>query len=63
MSANSPDHIQSGASKSNGFEQEHAKGLTDEQKKTILDDYAAAMRGEVVDARTALYKIRAAHGF
>lgn len=45
------------------LEQEQAEKLTEEQKKMILDDYAAAMRGEVVDARTALDKIRAAHGF
>lgn len=45
------------------LEQEQAEKLTEEQKRTILEDYAAAMRGEVVDARAALEKIRAAHGF
>ena len=45
------------------LEKEQAEKLTEEQKKTILEDYAAAMRGEVVDAQTALEKIRAAHGF
>lgn len=32
--------------------------LTQEQKDEIREDYAAAMRGEVVDARTALEEIR-----
>lgn len=45
------------------LEQEQVEKLTEEQKRTILEDYAAAMRGEVVDARAALEKIRAAHGF
>ncbi len=45
------------------LEQEKTERLTEEQKKMILEDYAAAMRGEVVDARTALEEIRAAHGF
>ncbi len=45
------------------LKEEQTEKLTEEQKKAILDDYAAAMRGEVTDARTALEKIRAAHGF
>ena len=45
------------------MEQEKTEMLTEEQKKTIVEDYAAAMRGEVLDARAALEEIRAAHGF
>lgn len=45
------------------MEQEKTEKLTEEQKRALLDDYAAAMRGEVIDARTALEEIRAAHGF
>lgn len=45
------------------LEQEKTEKLTEEQKKAVLDDYAAAMRGEVVDARKALEEIRVAHGF
>ncbi len=44
-------------------EQQRSESLTDEQKRAIIDDYAAAMRGEVVDARAALEEIRAAHDF
>ena len=44
-------------------QQEGVKTLTDEQKKEILEDYAAAMNGEVVDAREAMEKIRAARGY
>ncbi len=45
------------------LEQDKTEKLTDEQKRAILEDYASAMKGEVTDARTALEKIRAAHGF
>lgn len=44
----------------------HCEGdwkLTQEQKDEILADYAAAKRGEVVDALTALEEIRIAYGF
>ena len=44
-------------------QQEGPETLTDEQKKAILEDYAVAMNGEVIDAREALEKIRAAHGY
>lgn len=42
---------------------EKTEKLTEEQKREILEDYAAAMRGEVVDAHVALEEIRAAYGF
>ncbi len=45
------------------LQQEGPEALADEQKKEILEDYATAMRGEVIDAREALEKIRAAHGY
>lgn len=45
------------------LQQECAETLTDEQKKAILEDFAAAMNGEVIDARDALEKIRAARGY
>lgn len=44
-------------------QQEGVEALTDEQKRAILEDFAAAMNGEVVDAREALEKIRAARGY
>ena len=37
--------------------------LSEAQKWAIREGYAEAMRGEVVDARTALEEIRVAHGF
>ena len=42
---------------------EKSEKLTEEQKREIREGYDAAMRGEVVDARTALEEIRIAHGF
>ena len=42
---------------------EKTEKLTEEQKRTILADYAAAKRGEVVDALEALEEIRVAYGF
>lgn len=44
------------------LQQEGNESLTEERKKAILEDYAA-VRGEVVDAREALGKIRAARGY
>lgn len=44
-------------------QQEGVETLTDERKKAILEDYAAAMNGEVIDAREAMEKIRAARGY
>lgn len=37
--------------------------LSGARKRAIREDYDAAMRGEVVDARAALEEIRVAHGF
>lgn len=37
--------------------------LSEAQKRAIREDYDAAMRGEVVDARAALEEIRVVHGF
>lgn len=42
---------------------EKAETLTEEQKKTILEGYNEALRGEVVDMESVLEEIRAAHGF
>lgn len=44
-------------------DKEKTEKLTEEQKKEILEDYAAAMRGEVVDALEALEEIRRQHNF
>lgn len=37
--------------------------MSEPQRKMVLDDYAAARRGETVDARTALEEIRVKYGF
>ncbi len=44
-------------------EQEKAEGLTEEQKRVILEGYNEALRGDYVDMKAALEEIRAAHGF
>lgn len=41
---------------------EKTEKLTEEQKKMILEGYNEALRGEVVDALTAIEEIRARHG-
>lgn len=41
---------------------EKTEKLTEEQKKAILKSYNQALRGEVVDALTAIEEMRARHG-
>ncbi len=47
---------------SSDFAEHCEPALTTEQRQMIREDYAAAMRGEVVDAREALAKIRTRYG-
>lgn len=42
---------------------EKTEKLTEEQKKTVLEGYNEALRGEVVDMESVLEEIRVAHGF
>ena len=44
-------------------EREDSGKLSEEMKRTILDGHSESLRGDGVDAETALEKIRAAHGF
>lgn len=37
--------------------------MSESQQRMVLDDYAAARRGETVDARSSLEEIRVKYGF
>ena len=43
-------------------DKEKTEKLTEEQKRAILEGYNEALRGEVVDALTAIEEIRVRHG-
>ncbi len=44
-------------------EQEEVEGLTEEQKRMILEGYNESLRDDGVDALTVLEETRTAHGF